>query len=88
MQTPIKKKLEISFQASPLYFTESNLKEFLSKLVSSLFSPFISLSNVILHSDQGGVYSSKSFNKLFPNYCITRTMSSARPRQITEQWRQ
>lgn len=29
----------------------------------------------ILHSDQGSVYSSKSYNELLPNYNITRSMS-------------
>lgn len=33
--------------------------------------------DMILHSDQGSVYSSKSFNELLPNYNITRTMSRA-----------
>jgi len=32
---------------------------------------------MILHSDQGSVYSSKSFNELLTNYNITRTMSRA-----------
>lgn len=30
---------------------------------------------MILHSDQGSVYSSKSYNELLPNYNIDRTMS-------------
>ena len=32
---------------------------------------------MILHSDQGSVYSSKSFNELLPMYGITRSMSRA-----------
>lgn len=32
---------------------------------------------MILHSDQGSVYSSKSFNELIPNYNISRSMSRA-----------
>ena len=32
---------------------------------------------MILHSDQGAVYSSKSFNELLPMYGITRSMSRA-----------
>ena len=32
---------------------------------------------MILHSDQGAVYSSKSFNELLPTYDITRSMSRA-----------
>ena len=32
---------------------------------------------MILHSDQGSVYSSKSFNDLLPLYDITRSMSRA-----------
>ncbi len=32
---------------------------------------------MILHSDQGAVYSSKSFNELLPTYNITRSMSRA-----------
>jgi putative transposase len=32
---------------------------------------------LILHSDQGAVYSSKSFNKLLPSYNIIRSMSRA-----------
>ena len=31
----------------------------------------------ILHSDQGSVYASKSFNELLPMYGITRSMSNA-----------
>ena len=33
--------------------------------------------NLILHSDQGSVYASKSFNELLPMYNITRSMSRA-----------
>lgn len=33
--------------------------------------------DMILHSDQGSVYSSKSYNELLPNYNIKRTMSQA-----------
>ena len=32
---------------------------------------------MILHSDQGSVYASKSFNELLPMYGITRSMSRA-----------
>ena len=32
---------------------------------------------MILHSDQGSVYSSKAFNELLPMYGITRSMSRA-----------
>ena len=32
---------------------------------------------MILHSDQGSVYTSKKFNELLPMYNITRSMSRA-----------
>ena len=33
---------------------------------------------IILHTDQGSVYSSKAYNKLLENYNISRSMSRAR----------
>ena len=33
---------------------------------------------IILHTDQGSVYSSKAYNKLIENYNISRSMSRAR----------
>ena len=32
---------------------------------------------MVLHSDQGAVYASKTFNELLPMYSITRSMSRA-----------
>lgn len=64
-----------SYAISPIKGDPKTYMEGLGKLLEKK-KEYAGL-GMILHSDQGAVYSSKSFNELLPTYDITRSMSRA-----------
>ena len=67
--------LIVSYAISPIKGDPKTYMEGLGKLLEKK-KEYAGL-GMILHSDQGAVYSSKSFNELLPTYDITRSMSRA-----------
>ena len=65
----------VSYAISPIKGDPKTYMEGLGKLLEKK-KEYAGL-GMILHSDQGAVYSSKSFNELLPTYDITRSMSRA-----------
>ena len=65
----------VSYAISPIKGDPKTYMESLGKLLEKK-KEYAGL-GMILHSDQGAVYSSKSFNELLPTYDITRSMSRA-----------
>lgn len=65
----------VSYAISPIKGDPKTYMEGLRKLLEKK-KEYAGL-GMILHSDQGAVYSSKSFNELLPTYDITRSMSRA-----------
>lgn len=65
----------VSYAISPIKGDPKTYVEGLGKLLEKK-KEYAGL-GMILHSDQGAVYSSKSFNELLPTYDITRSMSRA-----------
>lgn len=65
----------VSYAISPIKGDPKTYMEGLAKLLEKK-KEYAGL-GMILHSDQGAVYSSKSFNELLPTYDITRSMSRA-----------
>lgn len=65
----------VSYAISPIKGDPKTYMEGLGKLLEKK-KEYAGL-GMILHSDQGAVYSSKSFNELLPIYDITRSMSRA-----------
>ncbi len=65
----------VSYAISPIKGDPRTYMEGLRKLLEKK-KEYAGL-GMILHSDQGAVYSSKSFNELLPTYDITRSMSRA-----------
>lgn len=65
----------VSYAISPIKGDPKTYMEGLGKLLEKK-KEYAGL-GMILHSDQGSVYSSKSFNELLPTYDITRSMSRA-----------
>ena len=55
-----------------------NLIDYINGLKEMIeFKKNYPVKELILHSDQGAVYASKSYNELLPMYNITRSMSRA-----------
>ena len=75
----------VSYAISPVKGDPNTYMDGLRKLLEK--KKEYAVLGMILHSDQGAVYSSKSFNELLLTYDITRSMSRAERPPTTAPWR-